>query len=89
MSEKIQLKLIVDKFNKPPLPNYCADNWERGLDPWHGDAAPEEFADRFPNQGERKEGWFLLDWCGNQIGFIPDGAEYQIEDAQPKEKEDE
>lgn len=59
---------------KPPLPNY-AFSMERGLDPWHRDAAPDEFKDRFPNQGVRSEGWFLQDAWGNDIGFVPDGTE--------------
>lgn len=47
--------------------------WERGLSPWHRDAFPDEFKNRVPEQGKRKSGWFELDWCGNAIGWVPDG----------------
>jgi hypothetical protein len=47
-------------------------DWERGLDPWHRDAFPDEFKGRAPHRGKRKEGWVALDWCGNIVGFVPD-----------------
>ena len=59
-----------------PLPHpFYGDSCERGLDPWHRDAFPNEFKASAPNQGERREGWYLLDGFKNEIGFIPDGTE--------------
>jgi len=52
-----------------------AERWERSLSPWHADAFPAEFKDRAPEQGDRKSGWLELDWCGNAIGWVPDGTE--------------
>lgn len=63
--------MIVDKDNPPDLTN-AIDKWERGLDPWHRDAFPDEFK-YAGTTGKRKGGWFGLDWCGNAIVFIPDG----------------
>lgn len=48
--------------------------WERGLSPWHRDAFPVELADQALEQGDRQAGWYELDWCGNLIGWVPDGA---------------
>lgn len=64
--------MIVDKNHSPNLTN-AIEKWERGLDPWHRDAFPDEFKYRLQDTGKRKEGWFGLDWCGNAIVFIPDG----------------
>ena len=47
----------------------------RSLDPWHVDAFPDEFK-YAGTTGERAAGWLALDWCGNAIGFIPDGTIY-------------
>lgn len=47
-------------------------DWERGFDPWHEDAFPDEFKDQIPNKGPRREGWFALDAWGNIIGWQPD-----------------
>lgn len=72
--------MLVDKDHPPTyIPDY-ADHYERGLDPWHRDAFPDEFKNRAPNQEEtRSGGWFLVDWCGNQIGWVPDGVEFDKE----------
>lgn len=48
--------------------------WERGRDPWHADAFPKEFQSDLWNTGERKEGWFGLDYWGNRVAFIADGT---------------
>jgi len=61
---------IIDKDHPPPLNNFVF-SYERGLDPWHEDAFPEEFK-YAGSRGKRKEGWFGLDVWGNAIGFIPD-----------------
>ena len=65
---------IVSKKQKPDPHPFYGDNYERGLDPFHKDAAPEEFKENKAfSAGKRKEGWFLLDAWKNQIGFIADG----------------
>lgn len=68
--------MIVDKDNPPPIKatNTIVHGFERGLDPWHQDAFPDEFK-HAGYGGVRCEGWFALDWCGNAIAFIPDGSE--------------
>ena len=65
-------KTIISKDVPPPHLDH--EYRERGLDPWHTDAFADEFKHAAPNTGERKEGWYELDWCGNVIGFIPDGT---------------
>jgi len=65
--------MITDK-NNPPTND--KGRWERGLDPWHKDAFPDEHQHAAPRQtGLRKEGWFELDGFGNPIAFIPDGED--------------
>jgi len=65
---------MVSKNQKPESHPFYGDNYERGLDPFHKDAAPDEFKSSPTfSCGKRKEGWFLIDNWGNQIGFIPDG----------------
>lgn len=67
--------MIISPTQQPPPRDYV-DAWERGLDPWHADAfigTPAE--GMFERDPERKQGWYALDWCGNVIGFIPDGTE--------------
>lgn len=61
---------------KPPVGGMGGSihDWERGLSPWHRSAFPDELADQAPEQGDITEGWYALDWCGNQIGFIADGS---------------
>ena len=66
---------LVSKDQKPEPHPFYGDSYERGLDPFHKDAAPDEFKDNKAfSGGKRKEGWFLLDAWGNQISFIADGA---------------
>lgn len=69
-------KRVVQPNVKPPVGGMggSVHDWERGLDPWHRDAFPDKFKDSAPNQGVRSNGWSALDWCGNVIGFLPDGA---------------
>lgn len=67
--------MITGPTVKPPPNPFYGDSYERGLDPWHVDGAPEEFKDRKVwNRGKRKGGWYLIDGFGNQIGFTPDGT---------------
>jgi hypothetical protein len=70
--------MIITPEQKPPTGGMGGSihDWERGLDPWHKDAFPDEFKTAAPHQGEqRKTGWYALDWCGNIIGFVADGEE--------------
>lgn len=70
--------MITGPNQRPPANGIYGDSYERGKDPWHRDAAPEEFKDRFPHQEPvRKEGWFLVDAWGNAVAFIPDGTEFK------------
>jgi hypothetical protein len=55
------------------------EGWERGLDPWHADAFPDEFK-YIGATGERMAGWYALDGFGNVIGFIPDGSPAHLTD---------
>lgn len=70
--------MIVGPNNKPPLGGMGGSihDWERGTSPWHRNYFPSELADQAPEQDELVEGWYALDWCGNQIGFIADGENY-------------
>lgn len=68
--------MIVSETNPPDIEKCIGSvhSFERGPDPWHKDAFPEEF--KFAGRtGNRTSGWFALDWCGNAIGFISDGTE--------------
>ena len=56
------------------LPTDDTRRWKRGKSPWHADAFPADFKDRAPEQGDRKTGWIEIDWCGNAIGWVPDGT---------------
>lgn len=54
-------------------------SWERGLDPWHPNAFPDEIKALLSNADTpRKSGWYALDWCGNTIGFIADDEEIEL-----------
>lgn len=60
---------------KPPV----AGTYERSLDPWHADAFVGTHAeDVFEREPVRREGWALLDWVGNEIGWVSDGTEYEV-----------
>ena len=65
----------LQPLKKPPVGGMggAIHDWERGLDPWHRDAFPDEFKDQV-GHGERREGWFALDAWGNVIGWQPDGT---------------
>lgn len=59
-----------------PEPRGDVTEWERGLDPWHADAFKGTPMEGTVNRtGERQSGWYGLDWCGNVISWVPDGAE--------------
>lgn len=74
---------IVDIDNPPPLYGGGV-YWERGEDPWHGDAFKKGFFNKAKSilllgspgisKGKRKAGWMLIDFAENPIGFIPDGS---------------
>jgi hypothetical protein len=80
--------MITVSKDQKPLPHFFyGDNFERGLDPYHKDAAPDNFKNsRFFSGGERKEGWFLLDNWGNQISFIADGTVQEDASERSKKK---
>lgn len=77
--------MIVDKDNPPPLRSaMSAVAWERCPDPFHVDAFKGTGVNLDKaivigaaeiSKGERREGWMALDWCGNPVGWIHDGAE--------------
>lgn len=75
MSEKIIINVAI----KPPLGGMGGSihDWEKSLDPFHKDAFPNEFK-QVGTDGERANGWMALDWCGNAIGFVSDGAEMSL-----------
>lgn len=72
---------IVSEQNPPPLRG--GDYWERCADPFHADAFAGTGVDVDKaiviggeiSKGSRKEGWMLIDWAENPIGFCADGAE--------------
>lgn len=67
--------VLVVSETQQPAPLSWVDHWERGLDPWHADAfngTPLEGA--FAREKIRKTGWYAIDWCGNVVGFVADGA---------------
>jgi len=64
--------MTVSKL-RPPTDD--RDKWERGLDPWHEDAFPDQFKPQALRRGTRQQGWFELDGAGNRIAFYPDGVE--------------
>lgn len=69
--------MTVSQDNQPPIAGLIF-GWERGLDPWHADGFPSDLRDYAPHQGTiRAEGWFGLDWCGNEIIFVQDGATWE------------
>jgi hypothetical protein len=85
--------MIVDKDTPPPLRSaMSAVAWERCGDPFHVDAFKGTGVDLDKaiciggeiSKGVRREGWMALDWCGNPVGWIHDGAEV-AGDPQPYE----
>lgn len=66
--------MMVTETQPPPPSN--GDTWERGPSPWHKSAFPQEFQDMGVGTPEevRPMGWYLVDWCGNQIGWVQDGT---------------
>jgi hypothetical protein len=72
----VQASYPVQRIVDPDtMPTDDAKRWGRGKSPWHADAFPPELSDQAPEQGMRSDGWFELDWCGNEIGWVPDGTE--------------
>jgi hypothetical protein len=68
--------MVISEFCPPPIEGSAppVHGYERGLDPFHEDAFPVELREVAPGKGRRNAGWFVLDGCGNVIGFIPDGT---------------
>ena len=70
--------IVIGHDTPPPLDRVNpVHSFERGLDPWHEDAFPDEFKASAPNRGKRQSGWLALDWCGNVIGFFRDGTVFK------------
>ena len=67
--------MTISENQKPPPHPFYGDSYERGLDPWHEDAFPDDLRVKGLNIGQRKSGWFLNDDFGNAIQFIADGTE--------------
>lgn len=67
--------MIVTSDTKPPLGlmGGSIHDWERGKDPFSRECMPDEFQDYFPNVPAAR-GWLALDYWGNAIGFVADGA---------------
>lgn len=73
--------MVVSEKLPPALPFY-ATYWERSADPFH----PYEFEGtgvKIDWSGESKSGpprngWMAIDWCGNSVGWVPDGAPYMV-----------
>ena len=72
----VDLPRLVGPDWKPPIGGMggSVHDWERGSSPWHRSAFPSDLADQAPEQGSLSAGWYALDWCGNQIGFVADGT---------------
>jgi len=69
--------MIVSETEAPPVEKMACPSvygFERSLDPWHEDAFPDEHKHAGVT-GKRRGGWMALDWCGNPLGFFPDGME--------------
>lgn len=66
---------IVRADEKPPVGGMGGSihDWQRGTNPFARSAMPPEFQSRFPDV-PAAEGWLALDWCGNVITFVADGA---------------
>ncbi len=67
----------VSESHHPPIGimGGSVHSYERGVSPWHIDGFPDELKWCAPERGKRSSGWHALDWCGNEIGFFPDGME--------------
>lgn len=73
-AEGVEIQRLVSP-SRPPKSNIpIAHFFERSGDPFHADAAPDEFKSQF-KQGAKRMGWMAIDWCGNPIGFVEDGTE--------------
>lgn len=74
--------MIVSAECKPPVGGMggSVHDWERGTDPFARSSMPEEFQPLFEDK-PAATGWYALDWCGNQIGFVADGYEWPDKEA--------
>jgi hypothetical protein len=76
-------QITVSADQRPPAHPFYGDSWERGLDPFHPNAF-QGFSEDIVSQiramspGAQRGGWFLLDAWKNEIGFVPDGAVFEI-----------
>ena len=82
--KKFSIPTLVGPDSPPPLPFY-AHSCERSLDPFHISAFEgiklgnvTSIGGAELKFGSRKSGWDILDWCGNQVGFVADGETIQL-----------
>lgn len=58
---------------------FGVSQFERGTDPFHRSAMPDSFKSQIPAGNPKpNDGWFVIDWSGNQIGFISDEGIRQL-----------
>lgn len=65
-----------------PPPSENTFYWERGSDPFHPLAFKGIEGISFPSKDASKpraEGWMAIDYAENEIGFVPDGTEFDTE----------
>lgn len=65
----------ISETQMPPIGGFggSAHQYERSPDPFARKFIPEHLQKYFPDAPPRM-GWLAIDWCGNVIGFVPDGA---------------
>ena len=68
-----RVRAIRDILKLPTGPGI--EKWERGQDPWHADAFPEDLK-QAGTTGPRRGGWLAIDFAGNVIGWVADGTPY-------------
>lgn len=71
---------ILTSETQPPELK-CGAYWERSPDPFHASSFPDNIdVDKAVviggdvSHGEIKQGWMLIDWIENPIGFVSDGS---------------
>lgn len=69
------MSIIITADTKPPLGGMGGSihDWERSKDPFARECMPDEFQSYFPKK-RASTGWLALDYWGNAIGFVEDGA---------------
>jgi hypothetical protein len=86
LAEQPSHNTITVSGDSPPPYLFGGEYWERSSDPFHWKALgniPTKnivIIGKELSQGERKDGWLLIDYAENPIGFIPDGTQYEGND---------